>query len=175
MKLPLKIIFISFIVAAGFNIILFWYVIKPKKIAIKQKEADYLMLRDNLFEVRQRIKNEKYIKEKFSNIKNGLEKFDLVLPRHEEITRLIQELPVMAEKTGVKVSGVKYQPFIKDEGYNRLSFSMPVEGKYSNIRRFIYEIETMRKIIWIERLTIRTLYSTRDELSIQLTMSTYFL
>lgn len=175
MKLPLKILSISFIVVVGFNIIIFWYVIRPKKAAVNQKEAEHLELRKNLFEVRKRIKNEKYIKENLSKIKSDLEKFDLILPRHEEITRLIRELPVMAKKTGVKVSGVKYQPFVKDEGYNRLYFSLPVEGGYSNIRRFIYEIETMRKIIWIERLAIRTSYSMRKELSIQLTMSTYFL
>ncbi|MDD5772851.1 MAG: type 4a pilus biogenesis protein PilO [bacterium] len=175
MKQPLKILLISFVVIVFANITVFWFVIRPEKIAIKQKEADYFVLRENLLEVRQRIKNEKYIKESISNIKSDLDKFDLILPRHEEITRLIQELPNIAEKTGVKVSGVKYQPFVKDEGYNRLSFSLPVEGKYSNIRKFIYELETMRKIIWIERLAIRTSYSVREELTIQLTMSTYFL
>lgn len=175
MQKPLKILLISSIVIVLVNISVFWFAVRPKKIAIKQKEADYLALRGDLFEVRKMLKNEKYIKENINNIKNGLKKFDLILPRHEEITRLIQELPAIAEKNGVKVSGVKYQPFVKDEDYNRLSFSLPVEGQYSNIRRFIYEIETMRKIIWIERLAIRTSYSMRDELSIQLTMSTYFL
>ena len=167
--------FISFVVLACISITVFWFVIQPKKIAIKKKETDYVALRNDLSGIRKRIKNEKYIIENISSVKSGLDRFDSILPRHKEITRLIQELSKIAEKTGVKVSGVRYQPFVKDESYNRLSFSMPVEGKYSSIRRFIYEIETMRKIIWIEQLVIRTSYSIREELSIQLTMSTYFL
>ncbi|MFH1288474.1 MAG: type 4a pilus biogenesis protein PilO [bacterium] len=175
MKQPLKILLMSFVVIICFSMAIFWFIIRPKKIAVNRKETEYSELRNNLSEVSKRIKNEKYFKENFSKIESDLQEFNLILPRQEAITKLIRELPGMAERNGVKVNGVKYQPFVKDEGYNRLSFSLPVEGKYSNIRRFIYEIETMRKIIWIERLAIRASYPTREELSIQLTMSTYFI
>ncbi|MEW6089105.1 MAG: type 4a pilus biogenesis protein PilO [bacterium] len=174
LRQPLKVLVIGFITAIGLNIVFYWFVIRQKKTVVNHKESEYFELRDNLFGARKRIKNEKYFKDNFSKTESDLQKFDLILPRYEEITRLIRELPNIAEKTGVKVSGVKYQ-LIKDEGYNRLSFSLPVEGSYSEIRRFIYEIETMRKVIWIERLAIKTSYSMREELSIQLTMSTYFL
>lgn len=171
---PIKIPLISFVVIVCFNVAVFWFIAHPKKMAIGQKEAEYSRIRNDLFEARERIKNEECFKENFNKIENDLQGFDLMLPRHQEITGLIRELPKMAKKTGVKVSGVKYQPFVKEEGYNRLSFSLPVEGRYSNIRRFIYEIETMRKIIWIERLAIKSSSSTSEELSIQLTMATYF-
>lgn len=172
---PIKIPLISFVVVVSFNTAIFWFIVQPRKMAVGQKEVEYSKTRNDLFEARKRIRNGEYFKESLGKIEGDLQGFDLMLPRHQEITGLIRELPKMAKKTGVKVSGVKYQPFVKEEGYNRLSFSLPVGGKYSNIRRFIYEMETMRKIIWIERLAIRSSSSTSEELSIQLTMETYFL
>ena len=59
-------------------------------------------------------------------------------------------------------------------GYKSLSFTLAVSGDYERIRQYIYKMETLRKFIYIESLTIRKGAGEDNSLTVDLSVSTLF-
>lgn len=99
--------------------------------------------------------------------------FNKALPEEKEIVNLISQLTKLGTKLNVTVPGIHYTPLKENIGYKNLSFALTVIGDYENIRRFIYSIETMRKFIYIESLTLKR-SGENNKLIIELQVSTFF-
>ena len=99
--------------------------------------------------------------------------FNKALPEEKEIVNLISQLTKLGTNLNLTVPGIHYAPLKETNGYKNLSFTLAVIGDYEKIRRFIHGMETMRKFIYIEALTLKKAGESND-LIIELQVSTYF-
>jgi hypothetical protein len=61
---------------------------------------------------------------------------------------------------------------MKDAALTRVTVQMGIEGPYEKIRRYLYELEGMRRFLVIERLTLKDLKGTAT-LQVQLQLAMY--
>jgi type II secretion system (T2SS) protein M len=94
-------------------------------------------------------------------------------PPRADLMGIIGQLPRLARSLGVDVPTVEYKPSeVKDAGLMKVTVVMAVEGPYSKIRHYLYELETMRRHLVIERLLLRDPRGTSD-LQVQLQLAVY--
>ena len=94
------------------------------------------------------------------------------LPEEKEIVNLISQITKLGND--LNLSGIHYNPLVTKNGYKYLVLTFGVEGDYKRIRQFIYNIETLRKLIYIDSLSLRKSSVGNDNLAIELQVSTYF-
>jgi Tfp pilus assembly protein PilO len=71
----------------------------------------------------------------------------------KDMPLLVKDLVQSARRLNLSVSSVKYD--IPGRGSGELallSFSFPAEGRYADIKRFVYEVETSDRLVGIESL-----------------------
>jgi hypothetical protein len=94
-------------------------------------------------------------------------------PSRADQMGIIGQLPRLGRSLGVDVPAVDYKPSeVKDAGLMKVTVVMAVEGAYSKIRRYLYELQTMRSHLVIERLVLRDPRGTSD-LQMQLQLAVY--
>jgi len=94
-------------------------------------------------------------------------------PNRAALMGIIGQLPRLARSLGVDVPTVDYRPSeVKEAGLMKVTVVMAVEGPYSKIRRYLYELETMHRHLVIERLLLRDPKGT-SELQVQLQLAVY--
>ena len=101
------------------------------------------------------------------------EEFSQGFPRRTELVDLMGRLTKLANSLALKVPGTDYQPSeIKGTGLTKVTVQMGVEGPYEKIRRFVYELEGMRRFLVIERLSLRDLKAA-SALQVQVQVAMY--
>lgn len=86
---------------------------------------------------------------------DGIGAFKKTLPDKLGLTKVIDKVLASARANGVKISEGNYAPeTIKDAEFSRYSISLPVEGNYPGIKRFIYELESMTDLIIVEEVSL---------------------
>ena len=101
------------------------------------------------------------------------EEFSQGFPRRTELVDLMGRLTKLANSLALKVPGTDYQPSeIKGTGLTKVTVQMGVEGPYDKIRRFVYELEGMRRFLVIERLSLRDLKAA-SALQVQVQVAMY--
>jgi len=94
-------------------------------------------------------------------------------PRRADLRGLIGQLTKLARSAAVGVPMVDYKPSeVKDAGLTKVTVSMTVDGSYEKIRRYLYELEAMRRYLVIERMQLRDPKGT-SELQVQLQLALY--
>jgi Tfp pilus assembly protein PilO len=82
-------------------------------------------------------------------------------------------LTKLASSLALQVPDTDYRPSeLKEAGLTKVTVQMGVEGTYEKIRRFIYELEGMRRFLVIERLAIRELKAA-SALQVQMQLAMY--
>lgn len=111
---------------------------------------------------------------------------DTLLTAMREAEEFLQGFPPRAELVGLKarltrlagslalhVPDIDYRPSeLKEAGLTKVTVQMGVEGSYDKIRRFLYELEGMRRFLVVERLSLRDLKGTAT-LQVQLQLAMY--
>jgi Tfp pilus assembly protein PilO len=83
----------------------------------------------------------------------------------------VKELGQMAKSQHVSVEAINYDIPRRESGeLAMLSFSFPVEGRYPDIKRFIYEVETSGRIIGIQDVKLD---SDKGRVKMQMKLITY--
>ncbi len=101
------------------------------------------------------------------------EEFSQGFPRRSELVGLMGRLTKLAGSLALKVPDTDYQPTeIKGTGLTKVTIQMGVEGAYDKIRRFVYELEGMRRFLVIERLSLRDPKGT-SALQVQVQLAMY--
>ncbi|MBI3002901.1 MAG: type 4a pilus biogenesis protein PilO, partial [candidate division NC10 bacterium] len=95
-------------------------------------------------------------------------------PPRREVVALVRDLSARAASARLKVGGIDYKPAdVPEEGLLRLGIAMGVEGSYTDLRRFLADLEGMRG-----RLAITHLAATgrpgEGHVSARLTLTAYF-
>jgi Tfp pilus assembly protein PilO len=103
-----------------------------------------------------------------------VEEFGQGFPSRADMMGFIGRLTKLGRSLGVDVPTVEYKPSeVKEAGLMKVTVVMAVEGTYGKIRRYLYELETMRRHLVIERLMLRDPRGTAEP-QVQLQLAVYF-
>lgn len=97
------------------------------------------------------------------------------LPKEEELTLVIGAILKTARSNGLKITSGEYTPeIVKETEISRYTMDFPVEGGYHQIKRFIYDLETLKYPISIDEVSLS---SAREEglIGLRLRVSIYFI
>ncbi len=73
------------------------------------------------------------------------------MPTQKDMPLIVKELVQKARGLNLAVSGIDYDiPNLGGEEVAVLTFSFPVEGRYADVKRFIFEVETSDRPIGIQ-------------------------
>jgi Tfp pilus assembly protein PilO len=101
------------------------------------------------------------------------EEFSQGFPPRADLVSVMGRLTKLASSLHLKVPGTDYQPSeLKGAGLTKVTVQMGVEGAYDNIRRFVDELEGMRRFLVVERLSLRDLKAA-SALQVQVQLAMY--
>lgn len=93
------------------------------------------------------------------------------MPTQKDMPLIVKELEQTARKRGLRVGPVNYDiPRSGAEGITMLTFSFPVNGRYADLKRFVYDVETSMRLVGIEKLDIK---ADKNGEAMMLTLLTY--
>jgi Tfp pilus assembly protein PilO len=102
-----------------------------------------------------------------------VEEFGRGYPPRTELVEVIGRLTKLARSLAVEVPAVDYRPSeIKEADLLKITLLLAVEGTYHKIRRYLYELEAMRRHLVIERVSLRDPKGTAA-LHVQLQLAVY--
>lgn len=102
-----------------------------------------------------------------------VEEFAQGYPRRADLVGFIGRLTKLARSLAVEVPAVDYRPSdLKEAGLTKVTLLMGVEGTYGKIRRFLYELEGMRRSLVIERVSLKDPKGI-SQLQVQLQLAVY--
>ena len=94
-------------------------------------------------------------------------------PSRGNLVPIIGRLGTLAKSLALQVPDISYQPTaMKEIGLTKVTVQMGVEGSYAKIRRFLYELEGIRRYLVIERVSLHDLTGT-SALQVGLTLAVY--
>ena len=104
-----------------------------------------------------------------------VEEFSQGYPRRTDLVGLMGRLTKLAQSLSLQVPDVNYTPSeMKEASLTKLVVTMGVEGTYGKIRRYLYELEGMRRFLVIERLSLRDSNSKgTSDVQVQLQLALY--
>lgn len=151
---------VLFAVLVCINLLLYFFLIAPSIASLKTGEAKSA-------ELRQRHAEAVLFKEQkplFAGLQAGI-------PAQKDMPLLVTELVQTARRLNLGVAAINYDIPRRESGaLTLLSFSFPVEGRYSDIKRFIYEVETSDRLIGIQDVNLE---SDQGKVKLQMKLMTY--
>lgn len=103
-----------------------------------------------------------------------LDAFRKRLPSGDGLTPIIGEVFSVAKKNGLQIpSGDYAQNAVKETGISRFSMELPLVGRYSQIKRFIYDLEVSRYPISMDDMVI-TSTNENGLIGLKLRISIYY-
>jgi hypothetical protein len=117
-----------------------------------------LQQEDQLLDLQRRIRalqREGQSSEGFLTAFREVEEFAQGYPRRAELLGQIDRLTRLARSLTVTVPAVEYRPSeVKEAGLTKVTLALVAEGHYGKIRRYLYELEGMRRHLVIERVSL---------------------
>jgi Tfp pilus assembly protein PilO len=93
------------------------------------------------------------------------------IPLQKDMPLFVKELEEMAKRLNLSVAAINYDIPQRESGeLAMLTFSFPVEGRYPDIKRFIYEVETSVRPIGIQDVKLE---SDNGRVKLQMKLMTY--
>jgi Tfp pilus assembly protein PilO len=124
------------------DLLLYAVLIAPSVAWLRDWEGQYADLRKRRTEA---VLFEKQKKE-LSGIRSGI-------MTQKDMPLLVKDLVQAARRSNLAVSSVKYDiPKGSGDDLAMLSFLFPAEGRYADLKRFIYEVETSDRLVGIQDL-----------------------
>ena len=142
------------------NVVLYIFMVAPSEAWLKKSEAMFAGFRSR------RAEAMLYEKQKplFAGILNGI-------PAQKDMPLLVKELVLTARRQNLSVASINYDIPRRESGeIALLSFSFPVEGKYPDLKRFIYEVESSDRLIGIQEAKLE---SDQGNVKMQMKLITY--
>jgi Tfp pilus assembly protein PilO len=126
------------------NLAVYGFLIAPSLAWQRTSEAKYSELRKRHAEA---VLFQKQ-KPEFAGIMAGI-------PAQKDMPLLVKELVQTARRLNLAVASVKYDIPKRTSGeLAMLPFSFPTEGRYPDLKRFIYEVETADRLVGIQTLRL---------------------
>ncbi|MHB8844293.1 MAG: type 4a pilus biogenesis protein PilO [Nitrospirota bacterium] len=93
------------------------------------------------------------------------------IPTQKDVPLLIKELMQTARRLHLAVDAVSSDiPTPGASGLTMLTFTFPASGAYADVKRFIYEVETSKRLVGIQDLKLS---SEKGRVKLQLKLVTY--
>jgi Tfp pilus assembly protein PilO len=142
------------------NLLVYFALIVPSSIRLSAGEKKYAELRKRHTEA-VLFKKEKTL---FTGIMAGV-------PAQKDMPILVKELVQNARSLNLKVDTINYDiPKSVSGELAMLSFSFPIEGRYADIKRFIYDVETSDRFVGIQELKFE---SEKGHVKLNMKLVTY--
>ncbi len=135
-----------------------------------------LQQKDQLLDLQRRIhalQREGQSSEALLTAFREVEEFAQGYPQRTELLGQIDRLTRLARSLTVTVPAVDYRPSeMREAGLTKVTVALVAEGNYGKIRRYLYELEGMRRHLVIERVSLQDPKGT-SELQVQLQLAIY--
>jgi len=111
--------------------------------------------------------------------RNGLAdlaKFREKIYPKKQFARFIGELYEMASKSGLELTSITYKPSLsKEDKLLSYALTLSVSGKYSQLKKFIYDLGSGNStILVIDSIAMTTAGSTTESVQLQLLITSWF-
>ncbi|WP_321372488.1 type 4a pilus biogenesis protein PilO [uncultured Desulfuromusa sp.] len=108
----------------------------------------------------------------------NLQQFNQLIPQQADFSVFLGELFDWSQQADLKIHQINYQPKQdKETGFLRYGLSFSVKGEYAQIKKFIHLVENSRRIILIEKISLRgssTSQKGQPQVDLQIELATYF-
>jgi Tfp pilus assembly protein PilO len=95
--------------------------------------------------------------------------------RSKVSSELLNELDQICAQAGLLRNRVAFSYGAESEfGYQRLSLTLPVQGTYSNIRKFLNVLESRSKLIIVDSMVLQSEKEGTGLIQMDMNLSTYF-
>jgi Tfp pilus assembly protein PilO len=142
-------------------LLLYAFLVRPAAERLDSREAFYNDLRKRRTEA---ILFKKQ-KQELAGLKAGV-------PSQKDMPLLVKELVQIARRLNLSVSTINYDiPRRGAQDLVLLSFSFPAEGRYADIKRFVYDVETSDRLVGIEDLKLSE--GEKGRVKLQMKLVTY--
>jgi Tfp pilus assembly protein PilO len=84
------------------------------------------------------------------------------IPEKSEMGNLLKELDDLIRKRGIALVTVQPQAPVKEKLYTKIPVRLVFQGTFLNIYRLFQDLESMRRLVVMEKVTIRTTDLRRD-------------
>ena len=109
----------------------------------------------------------------FKSKKEILKNLNKFPPKNLEIKKIIGGLDSLARGVSLSIRDVSYDSKKAGKsGIYPISISFPVEGKYANVKSFIYKLESSRRLLTIDDLSLEKA-SGREDIRLKIRISVY--
>lgn len=142
------------------NLIVYAFAVVPAKERLAKGRQQYADIKREhaeavLFQKQKRL---------FSGLLEGI-------PAQKDVPLLIKELMQTARRLRLSVDAVNSDiPTPGTGGLTMLTFTFPASGAYADVKRFIYEVETSKRLVGIQDLKLG---SEKGRVKIQMKLVTY--
>jgi Tfp pilus assembly protein PilO len=125
-----------------FNVIVLIALVMPNHADVDTLKNDYSSLRKDRTS---RVEELKMIAD------SGAALESMKVPEKVTMSGIVREFHRQAKKSALSISSARYSPPVREGKYLiRHDISFPVEGRYKNIRKFIYNLEKMPYLMTID-------------------------
>jgi Tfp pilus assembly protein PilO len=121
------------------------------------------------------------LQEKFSGLKKGpaaakaISDFEKTLPDGKGLARVISSLFTAARASGLTVTSGDYRPeTAREADISRYTVQFPVEGSYSQIKRFIYSLENIAASAVIEEIVLSRSRAAEGTIEVRIRITVYY-
>lgn len=151
------------------NALVFLFLVWPTREASRHQESQILDFQRRI----RAVQREGHSTEAMLSAVREVEEFARGFPERRGLVAAIARLVAAARNNGLEIPAVDYRPSeIKEAGLTKVTLSLGVDGSYPKIRRYLYELEGMRREMVIERVTLRDPRGSA-ELQLQLQLALY--
>lgn len=113
----------------------------------------------------------------FQKVEDDLSRWkkEVLQTRDERMIKVQAELAGLAVRFSVNMEQVQYQnDILEDEGLERFAMTLPLQGGYANLRKFIHAVEGSKELIVLERVALAEGEEGGVMLTLNITLATYF-
>lgn len=113
----------------------------------------------------------------FRQGQTDLQSFRAEVPLRSEFPALMSDLYLLAQKAGLDIERITYEPKIVTEaGLLRYSLVFSVAGDYGQVKAFVHSLEQSTRLIAIEEIALSSGENDQGDRSVmlRLRLSTYF-
>jgi len=158
------------------NSLLFLFLVLPQNQRISGLQSDYANQRSRIIDHQRTIRSLEHRLEALQKAQTDLQIIynEKLSQKKTGVTEIRQELEELADSVNVNRSDVSYNYDVLPEfGLRHFTLSVPVEGAYRDIRRFINGIERSEHFLILEKVDLSAEKSSSDNLLMNFQLSTY--
>jgi len=172
-----KVVYTLLLVLIALNLPLYLFIVRPDREAIAIEGQRIEQARVEVREKGVFIQTERDIEEKLAESQKARKEFETryLFSRGKVSSELLNELDQVCGQAGLLRNRVAFSYGAEPEfGYLRLSLTLPVEGTYSNIRKFLNVLEGRSKLIIVDSMVLQSEKEGTGLIQMDMNLSTYF-